>query len=117
MKYEAAETVSKTSRHVRSVEIEEDRGQEKDEKFDSLLKTLEKLSNSLVSRKKTVPRRSLNVTCWKSLRTERREKWTLLGRIYLWNPEFNVGGHRCQCDSVKNRLGPEIEGEIYLHSS
>ncbi|GBN98781.1 hypothetical protein AVEN_217555-1 [Araneus ventricosus] len=65
MKYEAAETVSKISRHVRSVEIEEDRGQEKDEKFDSLLKTLEKLSNSLVSRNKTVPRRSLNVTCWK----------------------------------------------------
>ncbi|GBL64239.1 hypothetical protein AVEN_262009-1 [Araneus ventricosus] len=36
MKYEAAKTVSKTSRNVRSIEIEDDTGKEKDEKFDCL---------------------------------------------------------------------------------
>ncbi|GBO06694.1 hypothetical protein AVEN_199096-1 [Araneus ventricosus] len=52
MKYEAAKTVSKTSRNVRSIEIEDDTGKEKDEKFDCLLKTLEKLLNSYVAGKK-----------------------------------------------------------------
>ncbi|GBN22872.1 hypothetical protein AVEN_178119-1 [Araneus ventricosus] len=52
MKYEAAKTVSKTSRNVRSIEIEDGTGKEKDEKFDSLLKTLEKLLNT-------------HVCCWK----------------------------------------------------
>ncbi|GBL78826.1 hypothetical protein AVEN_2240-1, partial [Araneus ventricosus] len=64
MKYEAAKTVSKTSRNVRSIEVEDSTGKEKDEKFDCLLKTLEKLLNSHVARKKT-PRRNPNVTCWK----------------------------------------------------
>ncbi|GBM33054.1 hypothetical protein AVEN_126056-1 [Araneus ventricosus] len=63
LKYEAAETVSKTSRNVRSIKIED--GTRK-EKFDCLLKTLEKLSNSLAAGKKTIPRRNRNVTCWKS---------------------------------------------------
>ncbi|GBO13837.1 hypothetical protein AVEN_181901-1 [Araneus ventricosus] len=53
MKYEAAKTVSKTSRHVRSIGIEDDTGKEKDEKFDCLLKTLEKLLNSHVAGKNT----------------------------------------------------------------
>ncbi|GBN66345.1 hypothetical protein AVEN_8500-1 [Araneus ventricosus] len=64
MKYEAAKNVSKTSRNVRSIEIEDGTGKEKDEKFDCLLETLEKLLNSHVARKKT-PRRNPNVTCWK----------------------------------------------------
>ncbi|GBL77329.1 Retrovirus-related Pol polyprotein from transposon 297 [Araneus ventricosus] len=64
MKYEAAKTVSKTSRNVRSIEVEDGTGKEKDEKFDCLLKTLEKLLNSHVAGKKT-PRRNPNVTCWK----------------------------------------------------
>ncbi|GBM10757.1 hypothetical protein AVEN_139-1 [Araneus ventricosus] len=63
-KYEAAKTVSKTSRNVRSIEIEDGTGKEKDEKFNCLLETLEKLLNSHVARKKT-PRRNPNVTCWK----------------------------------------------------
>ncbi|GBN51641.1 hypothetical protein AVEN_130669-1 [Araneus ventricosus] len=41
-KYEAAKTVSKTSRQVRSVEIEEDTGKEKDEKFEFLVKSVGK---------------------------------------------------------------------------
>ncbi|GBN11740.1 Transposon Ty3-I Gag-Pol polyprotein [Araneus ventricosus] len=64
MKYEAAKTVSKTSRNVRSIEIEDGTGKEKDEKFDCLLETLEKLLNCHVARKKT-PRRNPNMTCWK----------------------------------------------------
>ncbi|GBM66381.1 Retrovirus-related Pol polyprotein from transposon 412 [Araneus ventricosus] len=64
MKYEASKTVSKTSRNVRSIEVEDGTGKEKDEKFDCLLKTLEKLLHSHVARKKT-PRRNPNVTCWK----------------------------------------------------
>ncbi|GBM35515.1 hypothetical protein AVEN_106749-1 [Araneus ventricosus] len=65
MKYEAAKTVSKASRHARSVEIEEETGKEKDNKFESLQKILEKLSNNLAARKKTVPRRNPIVACWK----------------------------------------------------
>ncbi|GBM61233.1 hypothetical protein AVEN_145411-1 [Araneus ventricosus] len=52
MKYEAAKTALKTFRHVRSIEIEDGTGKEKDEKFDSLLKTLEKLLNRLAARRK-----------------------------------------------------------------
>ncbi|GBO06773.1 hypothetical protein AVEN_192339-1 [Araneus ventricosus] len=65
MKYEAAKTVSKTSRNVRSIEVEDGTGKEKDEKFDCLLKTLEKLLNSHVAGKRNTPRRNPNVTCWK----------------------------------------------------
>ncbi|GBM18928.1 hypothetical protein AVEN_150169-1 [Araneus ventricosus] len=65
MKYEAAKTVSKASRNVRSIEVEDGTGKEKDEKFDCLLKTLEKLLNSHVAGKKNTPRRNPNVTCWK----------------------------------------------------
>ncbi|GBM55009.1 Retrovirus-related Pol polyprotein from transposon 412 [Araneus ventricosus] len=65
MKYEAAKTVSKTSRNVRTIEVEDGTGKEKDEKFDCLLKTLEKLLNSHVAGKKNTSRRNPNVTCWK----------------------------------------------------
>ncbi|GBM01482.1 hypothetical protein AVEN_209297-1 [Araneus ventricosus] len=65
MKYEAAKTVSKSSRNIRSIEIEDGTGKEKDEKFDCLLKTLEKLLNSHVVGKKNTPRLNPNVTCWK----------------------------------------------------
>ncbi|GBN54821.1 hypothetical protein AVEN_133110-1 [Araneus ventricosus] len=53
MKYEAAKTVYKTSRNVRSIEIEDGTLKEKDEIFDCLLETLEKLLNIHVARKKT----------------------------------------------------------------
>ncbi|GBM91843.1 Retrovirus-related Pol polyprotein from transposon 297 [Araneus ventricosus] len=65
MKYEAAKTVSKTSRNIRSIEIEDGNGREKVEKFDCLLKTLEKLLNIHVAGKQNTPRRKPNVTCWK----------------------------------------------------
>ncbi|GBN12015.1 hypothetical protein AVEN_216751-1 [Araneus ventricosus] len=83
MKYEAAKTVSKTSRNVRSIEVEDGTGKEKDEKFDCLLKTLEKLLNSHVAGKKNTPRRNPNVTCWKCNKKGhvQRECQTMYGRL------------------------------------
>ncbi|GBO34050.1 hypothetical protein AVEN_211868-1 [Araneus ventricosus] len=56
MKHDAAKTVSKTYRHVRSIEIEEDTGKGNDDKFDSLLNRLERLLNCSVDGKKNIPR-------------------------------------------------------------
>ncbi|GBL72224.1 Retrovirus-related Pol polyprotein from transposon 412 [Araneus ventricosus] len=63
MKYETARTVSKTSRHVRSMETEDHTNRERDDKFE-FFNRLEKLLNSVSGRKNT-PRRNPNVTCWK----------------------------------------------------
>ncbi|GBM79146.1 hypothetical protein AVEN_86229-1 [Araneus ventricosus] len=65
MKYEAARTVSKISRHVRSIETEDHMSRERDDKFEFFFNRLEKLLNSSVARKKNTPRRNSNVTCWK----------------------------------------------------
>ncbi|GBL68911.1 hypothetical protein AVEN_18051-1 [Araneus ventricosus] len=65
MKYEAARTVSKTSRHVKSMEIEDNNSRERDDKFESLFNRLEKLLNSSVAGRKNTPQRKSNVTCWK----------------------------------------------------
>ncbi|GBM72968.1 hypothetical protein AVEN_20006-1 [Araneus ventricosus] len=65
MKYEAARTVSKTSRHVRSMETEDRTSRERDDKFELFFNRLEKLLNSRVAGKKNTPRRNSNVTCWK----------------------------------------------------
>ncbi|GBN02099.1 hypothetical protein AVEN_248308-1 [Araneus ventricosus] len=65
MKYEAARTVSKTSRHVRSIETEDHMSRERDDKFEFFFNRLEKLLNSSVAGKKNTPRRKSNVTCWK----------------------------------------------------
>ncbi|GBN14660.1 hypothetical protein AVEN_236484-1 [Araneus ventricosus] len=65
MKYEAARTVSKTSRHVRSIETEDHMSRERDDKFEVFFNRLEKLLNSNVAGKKNTPRRNSNVTCWK----------------------------------------------------
>ncbi|GBM34887.1 hypothetical protein AVEN_220687-1 [Araneus ventricosus] len=65
MKYEAARTVSKTSRHVRSMETEDHTSRERDDKFEFFFNRLEKLLNSSVAGKKNTPRRNPNVTCWK----------------------------------------------------
>ncbi|GBN21366.1 hypothetical protein AVEN_192477-1 [Araneus ventricosus] len=64
-KYEPARTVSKTSRHGRSIEIEDDISREWDDKYESLLNRLEKLFNSSVAGKKNTPRRNPNMTCWR----------------------------------------------------
>ncbi|GBO33944.1 hypothetical protein AVEN_37502-1 [Araneus ventricosus] len=65
MKYEAARTVSKTSRHVRSIETEDHMSRERDDKFEFFFNRLEKLLNSSVAGKKNTPRRNSDVTCWK----------------------------------------------------
>ncbi|GBM36445.1 hypothetical protein AVEN_234826-1 [Araneus ventricosus] len=64
MKYEAARTVSKTSRHVRSIETEDHVSREKDDKFEFFFNRLEKLLNRSVAGK-NIPRRNSNVSCLK----------------------------------------------------
>ncbi|GBN09248.1 hypothetical protein AVEN_18568-1 [Araneus ventricosus] len=64
MKFESAKTASKISLHARSIDTEDDAWKERDDKFESLLKSLEKLVSSLAA-EQNVPRRNLNVTCWK----------------------------------------------------
>ncbi|GBM67978.1 hypothetical protein AVEN_218837-1 [Araneus ventricosus] len=65
MKYEAARTVSKTSRHVRSRETEDNTSRERDDKFEFFFNRLDKLLNSSVSGRNNTPRRNPNVSCWK----------------------------------------------------
>ncbi|GBM84011.1 hypothetical protein AVEN_110141-1 [Araneus ventricosus] len=65
MKYEAGRSVSKTSRHVRSIETEDNTSRERDDKFEFFFNRLEKLLNSSVAAKKNAPQRNSNVTCWK----------------------------------------------------
>ncbi|GBM47407.1 hypothetical protein AVEN_68481-1 [Araneus ventricosus] len=65
MKYEAARSVSKTSRHVRSIETEDHMSRVRDYKFEFFFNRLEELLNSSVAGKKNTPRRNSNVTCWK----------------------------------------------------
>ncbi|GBO35509.1 hypothetical protein AVEN_164915-1 [Araneus ventricosus] len=52
MKYEVARTVSKTSRHVISIETEDNMSRERDDKFEFFFNKLEKLLNSSVPGKK-----------------------------------------------------------------
>ncbi|GFT13971.1 CCHC-type domain-containing protein [Nephila pilipes] len=63
MKYEVARTVSKTSKHVRSLEVE-DNSKKKEDKFESLLNRLEKVLNNCITEKKNATRRNPNVICW-----------------------------------------------------
>ncbi|GBN04157.1 hypothetical protein AVEN_119021-1 [Araneus ventricosus] len=49
MKFESVKTASKISIHARSIETEDDTWKERDGTFESLLKTLEKLLNSLAA--------------------------------------------------------------------
>ncbi|GBN00146.1 hypothetical protein AVEN_77788-1 [Araneus ventricosus] len=65
MEYEAARTVPKTSRHIRSIETEDHMSKERDDKFEFFFNRLEKLLNSSVARKKNTPQRNSNLTCWK----------------------------------------------------
>ncbi|KAF8785556.1 hypothetical protein HNY73_011077 [Argiope bruennichi] len=65
MKYETAKTVSRSPRHVRPIEIQDDTGRKSDDKFESLCNMLEKLLNSRDGEKKNIPRRNPNVTCWR----------------------------------------------------
>ncbi|GBM77674.1 hypothetical protein AVEN_226060-1 [Araneus ventricosus] len=87
MKCEAAKTVSKTSRNVRSIEIEDGTGKEKDEKFDCLLRTSEKLLNSHIAGKKNTPWRNPNVT---SGNVTKRDTYRGSARQFLPTRKTNV---------------------------
>ncbi|GBL87992.1 hypothetical protein AVEN_133667-1 [Araneus ventricosus] len=64
MKFESAKTTSKISIHARSMETDDDTWKERDDKFESLLKALEKLVESLAA-EQNAPQRNPNLTCWK----------------------------------------------------
>ncbi|GBN21191.1 hypothetical protein AVEN_184212-1 [Araneus ventricosus] len=64
MKYEATGTVSKTSRHVRSMGTEDHTSRERDDKFEFFFNRLEKLLNSSVSGRKNTPQRN-RTSPWK----------------------------------------------------
>ncbi|GBL73296.1 hypothetical protein AVEN_175240-1 [Araneus ventricosus] len=64
MKFESAKSASKISIKARSIETDDDTWKERDDKFESLLKALEKLVNNLAA-EQSAPRRNANVTCWK----------------------------------------------------
>ncbi|GBM22110.1 hypothetical protein AVEN_266472-1 [Araneus ventricosus] len=64
MKFESAKTTSKIFIHARSMETDDDNWKERDDKFESLLKALEKLVESLAA-EQNAPRRNPNLTCWK----------------------------------------------------
>ncbi|GBN62657.1 hypothetical protein AVEN_17307-1 [Araneus ventricosus] len=64
MKFQSAKTASKISLQATPIEKEDDTRKERDDKFESLLKALEKLVNSLAA-EQNAPRRNPNVTCWK----------------------------------------------------
>ncbi|GBN28935.1 hypothetical protein AVEN_262200-1 [Araneus ventricosus] len=74
MKYDALRTVSKTSRHVRSMETEDHTSRERDDKFEFFFNRLEKLLNSSVAGKKNTPRRNPNMTCWKCNKKEHMQR-------------------------------------------
>ncbi|GBM09074.1 hypothetical protein AVEN_248055-1 [Araneus ventricosus] len=63
MKFESAKSASKISIKARSIETDDDTWKERDDKFESLLKALEKLVNNLAA-EQSAPRRNANVTCW-----------------------------------------------------
>ncbi|GBN44539.1 hypothetical protein AVEN_21823-1 [Araneus ventricosus] len=65
MKCEAARTVSKTSRHVRSIETEDHTSRKRYNKFEFYFNRLEKLLNSSVAGEKIIPLRNSNMTCLK----------------------------------------------------
>ncbi|GFT34531.1 CCHC-type domain-containing protein [Nephila pilipes] len=73
MKYEAARTVSKISKHVRSLEVEDD-SKKKEDKFESLFNRLGKLLNNCITEKKNTTRRNSNVTCWQCNRKGHLER-------------------------------------------
>ncbi|GBM51642.1 hypothetical protein AVEN_43273-1 [Araneus ventricosus] len=73
MKYEAAvRTVSMTSSHVRSIETEDVKSRERDDKFEFFFNRLEKLLNSSVAGTKNTPLRNSNVT-WKCNQKRHRQ--------------------------------------------
>ncbi|GBL98641.1 hypothetical protein AVEN_19696-1 [Araneus ventricosus] len=76
MKFESAKTASKISIHARSMETGDDTWKERDDKFESLLKVLEKLVNNLAA-EQNAPRRNPNT--WRRTRYEQDRRKFLSG--------------------------------------
>ncbi|GBL98624.1 hypothetical protein AVEN_139300-1 [Araneus ventricosus] len=97
MKFESAKTTSKISIHARSMETDDDTWKERDDKFESLLKALEKLVESLAA-EQNAPRRNPNLTCWKT-RYEKNEIRTGSEKISLFSGSTQ---HRKRTSDGKN---------------
>ncbi|GBN46038.1 hypothetical protein AVEN_86405-1 [Araneus ventricosus] len=81
MKFESATTASKISIHARSIVTEDDIWKERDDKFESLLKALEKLVNSPAAEQNTPPRNP-NVTCWKCFKKGHVQRTCQVNDVY-----------------------------------
>ncbi|GBM33146.1 hypothetical protein AVEN_83662-1 [Araneus ventricosus] len=108
MKYETARTVSKTSRHVRSIETEDHMSRERDDKFEFFFNRLEKLLNNSVAEKKNTPRRNSNASCWKCNKKGHVQR----ERIYLRYPVFNVGGYRWNVTLLRTDLAQKLKEQL-----
>ncbi|GBN10268.1 hypothetical protein AVEN_153179-1 [Araneus ventricosus] len=80
MKFEFAKTASKISVHAWSIKTEGDTRKERDVKFESLLKALEKLVNSLAAEQNS-PRRNPNTAPNLTLKTATGEKAKIQGKL------------------------------------
>ncbi|GBM75174.1 hypothetical protein AVEN_163729-1 [Araneus ventricosus] len=81
MKFETAKTASKISIHARPIETDDDTRKERDDKFESLLKALEKLVNNLAA-EQNAPRRNPNVTCWKCFKKGHVQRACQVNDVY-----------------------------------
>ncbi|GBL89931.1 hypothetical protein AVEN_51108-1 [Araneus ventricosus] len=81
MKFESAKTASKISIKARSIETDDDTWKERDYKFESLLKALEKLVNNLAA-EQSAPRRNANVTCWKCFKKGHVQRACQVNDVY-----------------------------------
>ncbi|GBL82259.1 hypothetical protein AVEN_252438-1 [Araneus ventricosus] len=81
IKFEFAKTASKISIHARSIETDDDTWKERDDKFESLLKAMEKLVNNLDA-EQNAPRRNLNVTCWKCFKKGHVQRVCQVNDVY-----------------------------------
>ncbi|GBN47253.1 hypothetical protein AVEN_112568-1 [Araneus ventricosus] len=81
MKFESAKTASKISLHARSIETDNDTWKERDDKFESLLKALEKLVNNLAA-EQNPPRRNPNMTCWNCFKKGHVQRACQVNDIY-----------------------------------
>ncbi|GBM92248.1 hypothetical protein AVEN_160290-1 [Araneus ventricosus] len=81
MKFESAKTASKISIHARPIETDDDTSKEREDKFESLLKVLEKLVNNLAA-EQNAPRQNPNVTCWKCFKKGHVQRASQVNDVY-----------------------------------
>ncbi|GBO00964.1 hypothetical protein AVEN_162912-1 [Araneus ventricosus] len=81
MKFESEKTALKISIKAKSIETDDDTWKERDDKFESLLKALEKLVNNLAAEQST-RRRNANVTWWKCFKKGHVQRACQVNDVY-----------------------------------